>query len=610
MSTPDYRSLLSDPQFTNTNASSGYSDWDQWYGYQNPHNSFWDSGWGYTHNSGFPGWDWGFNWNNDRGPIDTYPAPPPGGIGGIIGGELDTPKPDSGVMQPIFPPNHGIIQPTNGGGLFGSGVEFNLGGLIPIGSTIAGISSIISGGSGGGRMGPNPPVEAEKEQLPTVTVPPPAGMGPHQTNPPHNENLPEVNLPVVLPPTPPLPPPLGTPPPTTDSQDGDKINVPIPIGGQPTRGEPENKTVINSFLPYSGFAASAFGIPQQNVPGEAPAYTPPAAQPSQPQSVSIPNPDRRDLYDEANRSNDALRRIAPGALTNYADNSGKPGVSDMDNFMRLLGMGPGGNLGGYNSQLTEFANQQTIDSNRLLRQGNLADVGSMAGQALDARKAANPELYQMLGQYGSNAFEMLQRDMGRVNGGLTPEEIRNSQQAAREAYASRGRLGDNTAIAGEVLSRDAALRQREAQNRGYYNQSMQNAYGAIGAQTANAFDPFGAILGQQYGMQTSNVGNNNNLYQQGTNFSSGRNSNEYVQQLTNPLGAYPSDVYGSNFNMENARRIAEANNTAAMAGAKTASIGSLSNSILTSALPTLFSQLFNTKPAAPQPTGIPQWGTG
>ena len=123
---------------------------------------------------------------------------------------------------------------------------------------------------------------------------------------------------------------------------------------------------------------------------------------------------------------------------------------------------------------------------------------------------------------------------------------------------------------------------------------MQNVYGGIGAAQAATFNPFAALLGQQYGMQTSNVGLNQALFGQGTGFSSGALSNQFVQGLLNPYSSYAADVYGSNFNAANARAIAEANANAAAQGANLQLIGGLAGTTLNYAIPE-FMKIFQPK---------------
>jgi hypothetical protein len=54
--------------------------------------------------------------------------------------------------------------------------------------------------------------------------------------------------------------------------------------------------------------------------------------------------------------------------------------------------------------------------------------------------------------------------MALSTGQLSPEELRNAQQATREAFAARGLEMSNQAIAGEAMARSEAVRQRQAQD--------------------------------------------------------------------------------------------------------------------------------------------------
>jgi hypothetical protein len=271
--------------------------------------------------------------------------------------------------------------------------------------------------------------------------------------------------------------------------------------------------------------------------------------------------------------------------------AGQPGQYDVGNFANLLGQ-----LGAYNPQLTQIATQQTIEGQRALREANIADVQRLSQAAMEAQRAANPELYSTLGSYLPAAQGMLASDLARLQGGgrLTAEEIRSAQQSAREAGLARGREMDQSTIAAEVLNRDALMRAREAQARTNVQQSMQNVYGGIGAAQAATFNPFATLLGQQYGMQTANIGSNQALFGQGTGFTSGQFSNPFVQGLVNPYSAYAQDVYGSNFNAANARAIAEANANAAAQGANQQLIGNLAGQVFNYAIPE-FASIFTRR---------------
>ncbi len=302
----------------------------------------------------------------------------------------------------------------------------------------------------------------------------------------------------------------------------------------------------------------------------------------------------REILREGRISTPAMREIAGSTLSSYGMLGGQPGMADIQSFQNLLGQ-----VGAYNPELTRIASEQTIAANRAQREANIGDVQRLSQAAMEAQRAANPELYSTLGTYLPAATGMLATDLERLQGAgrLSAEDIRMAQQSAREASLARGREMDMSGVAAEVLNRDALARQRQNEARANVQQSMQNVYGGIGAAQAATFNPFAALLGQQYGMQTSNVGLNQALFGQGTGFSSGALSNQFVQGLLNPYSSYAADVYGSNFNAANARAIAEANANAAAQGANLQLIGGLAGTTLNYAIPE-FMKIFqpNTTP--------------
>ena len=299
--------------------------------------------------------------------------------------------------------------------------------------------------------------------------------------------------------------------------------------------------------------------------------------------ITVKTPDlNRDLLREGRISSPALKETAGSTISNYGALAGQPGQYDIEAFQNLIGL-----LGDITPQLTKIATEQTVDGNRAIREASLADVQRLSPAAMEAYRAANPELYSTLGTYLPAATGMLASDMARLQQGgrLTAEEVRSAQQSAREAGLARGREMDQSALAAEVLNRDAFSRAREAQARANVQQSMQNVYGGIGAAQAASFNPFATLLGGQYGMQTANVGTNQALFGQGTGFTSGQFSNPFVQGLLNPYSPYAADVYGSNFNAANARAITEAMSNASAQGANQQLIGNIAGQILQYAIP-------------------------
>jgi hypothetical protein len=271
-----------------------------------------------------------------------------------------------------------------------------------------------------------------------------------------------------------------------------------------------------------------------------------------------------------------------GAITSeYGKMAGGMTQADIkrlrDTFGGFIGdlKGPKGEDLTLQQSLTKAAADQTAAANRALREGNLADAAKFGMEAKRLRDEANAQLYGdtgTLGQYATAAQNQVARDIEALRaaerGELSRESIRSAQQAAREAAGARGQVMSRGAAAQEVLNREAAIQQRQQQARANLAQSMGQLGQGIGYQAANVFDPMAAVLGQQYGMQTSNVGLNQALYNQAMGLASGQGGYGFAQQMVNPFSQYAADVYGTNVNARNAFAISEANRLAALEAAK------------------------------------------
>lgn len=141
--------------------------------------------------------------------------------------------------------------------------------------------------------------------------------------------------------------------------------------------------------------------------------------------------------------------------------------------------------------------------------------------------AAEPGL---INQFQSDLARLQQRQAGM----LSPEDVRQSQQAAREAYGARGQVMAPGAIGAEILNREAVRQQREEQARAALQQSYGNILNTANIQTGNLFSPIASLMSSTF----------------------------------NPLGAYPADVYGTNVNAQLARDIAQKNYEAAIRSAE------------------------------------------
>jgi hypothetical protein len=123
----------------------------------------------------------------------------------------------------------------------------------------------------------------------------------------------------------------------------------------------------------------------------------------------------------------------------------------------MLGAAPTIQAQGYNAQGYEA---QGYDAARAQRVADVAaqNIGQgVLGQQLygQAIEAAPTE--------ASATFRRRAAEMALATGQLTAEDIRNAQQATREAYTARGLEMSNPAIAAEAMARTEAVGQRQAQ---------------------------------------------------------------------------------------------------------------------------------------------------
>ncbi len=527
------------------------------------------------------------------------------------------------------------VNPTQYPGSQFPNIGIGIPGIIGIGAggvMTGGLLDLIGGGGGGTTVGPGAggPQGDPNAVLPlpgvyggpSATVGP--GLGGEQSDPNAILPLPGIysdsgaTVGPGLGGDTPTGPATIVPPPTTNP------TTPPNVPGENPQPNTIYAPLWNAFNPGTNMppAMGPTGAPQ---PTQLP-LDPTTAQP----------PLNRNYYNEGAQGLYDLQRLGPGMLNLYGQMAGGYAQSDFDRYQSLLG-----GLGQANQTLSGMAADQTRYANTALRSGNLQDVNTYGQQALALRQQANQELYgnlnrldaaagQQAGAGGQNFLNALlgqgglqpssiqttleqQAAQGLAQGrGLSADDVRMAQQAAREGSAARGRLGDQSSIAAEVLNRDALARQRENERRAFaqsvdqagfgqraaglqgniglgqavggmdlarQQQSFNQLLGATQARTANAFDPFGTILGAQYGMQTSNVGNNQQLFNNATGFSSGAYGNQYVQNAYSPYNNYAADVYGSNFNAANARQIASNNSAAAADAAQQALLGNALGSL-------------------------------
>jgi hypothetical protein len=119
----------------------------------------------------------------------------------------------------------------------------------------------------------------------------------------------------------------------------------------------------------------------------------------------------------------------------------------------MLGAAPTIQAQGYNAQGYDAARAQRVADVAAQTIGQGALGQQLYGQAMEAAPTA-----------ASDTFRRRAAEMAVSTGQLSPEELRNAQQATREAFAARGLEMSNQAIAAEAMSRSEAVRQRQAQD--------------------------------------------------------------------------------------------------------------------------------------------------
>lgn len=194
------------------------------------------------------------------------------------------------------------------------------------------------------------------------------------------------------------------------------------------------------------------------------------------------------------------------------------------------------------------------------RAGDIADVSKYGPASTEAFLNANPWLRSGLNNtlgrmQDSDILKTLNAQANSQlasDGKLSPQEKRALDQQTRTAFADRGNLYGNQAIASELLSRDAAVRARQQQAQQFatgvqgLNQA-QNDFVGRGTQIfgTTLSDPYQAVIGRSSGAAGSG-GSYPQTIGTGT-------------KMFDPLNPYAGDLYQSNFNAQNANNIAQAN---------------------------------------------------
>lgn len=278
-------------------------------------------------------------------------------------------------------------------------------------------------------------------------------------------------------------------------------------------------------------------------------------------------------------SDPALQARMYAAESTYRPQYTNLNLQDMQQYLQ----GSDGQAGALDlfADSTARSSQIQAQANTYQRQADIADVMALGPAAAEAFRRANPELTQQLqragalqnqadpfqslkgaidqqqavgrGQLGEQLYQRAVNtpEMGAVGqqlqgraaqlaqstGQLTPDEIRQSQQAVREAYGSQGRGLDSAAVSGEALSRLTNQRQRMQEDL-----AMASGLNSAGIGERMANNQFSqGIYGQDLARQQQGIANQGMLGQlQAGQMGADRN---YALQLAQAQAALASDPF-------------------------------------------------------------------
>ena len=190
-------------------------------------------------------------------------------------------------------------------------------------------------------------------------------------------------------------------------------------------------------------------------------------------------------------------------------------------------------LGQGTQQLGEIERQALAQQ----RAGDVAAIGQYGSGVTEAMRQADPYAAAIADQQNKLAMQLYGQSQG-----LTPEQRRLAEQQARSGSAARGRIGDQSSIASEILGREGFLssKRQEAMGAGQLAQSYNNQFSS----------PLMSILGRPSSAMQYAQGQQGLAYQQGgqqvgPRFSDPNAGVNLALQNASNLSNYNASIYGS-----------------------------------------------------------------
>jgi hypothetical protein len=182
----------------------------------------------------------------------------------------------------------------------------------------------------------------------------------------------------------------------------------------------------------------------------------------QKRTVSRPNPKRAELEREISSQQETLAGLSPTKMQRAT-----PGLFDL-----------------LEEQSTRAGALQR-EQLELQRESDVGALQEFAPQVVEAYRAADPRSAALADAAQQQALGLF----SEAAGPLSPERRRMAEQAARSGSLARGRIGDESSIASEILN-------REQFRSGLRQEARQAGAGAFGMQRQMAGDLGSTILGR------------------------------------------------------------------------------------------------------------------
>lgn len=270
-----------------------------------------------------------------------------------------------------------------------------------------------------------------------------------------------------------------------------------------------------------------------------------------------PDAVQRDMYQEGTDSLQAQVDLAPAVLE--AEKATQPEYAKLQraqirDFLLGTGAEDRGFLDLYQNEVAPVTSSLDRSATRAQREADVADVGDLGAQAVDAFRSANPEQKALMDAINADV-------LGELNMGydLSPEQSRLVQESVRGGQADRG-MGFGPADVYEEALRTSEYGVSQKQRR------LQNAMQTASLNQVTTADPFQLVTGRASGaggMGLANMALGNNA--QGA-------------QYYDPFSAASQEIWGFNANSQQAANIAKANNNAALVSSGISALGSIGSS--------------------------------